>query len=225
MPALAASLALHVGAGVVCYFTPVALPEPRKGEPAKASPVISVSLAELAQREAPDAYRKTRAPEVEVRAEFDTPFCVADPPLDQIEPQPVPQPRNLQKRPDIKIEVVRIESLPQDTVEEPLAEDRSRREGIGASTVATSPEGAENPPPQYPVLARRLGCEGLVVVTVRVSRRGEPLTVVVKKSSGHEILDEAAADAVRRWTFKPATVNGMAIEAELHIPIRFKLMQ
>jgi protein TonB len=47
--------------------------------------------------------------------------------------------------------------------------------------------------------------------------------VLVKQSSGHAVLDEAALAAVRAWRFEPATLNGAPVEAEAEVPIRFKL--
>jgi len=44
-----------------------------------------------------------------------------------------------------------------------------------------------------------------------------------QESSGHAILDEAAAEAVRGWTFQPAQEGDVAVESILHVPIRFQL--
>jgi len=97
--------------------------------------------------------------------------------------------------------------------------ERGGRPGVGASPVRR----AASAPPAYPALARRHGYEGLVVLSVRVSRDGRPLSVSVKQSSGHSVLDEAALAAVRAWRFEPATLNGAPVEAEVEVPIRFKL--
>jgi protein TonB len=45
----------------------------------------------------------------------------------------------------------------------------------------------------------------------------------VKRSSGYEILDKAAMEAVERWKFKPAMADGFPVEGEVEVPIRFKL--
>lgn len=48
------------------------------------------------------------------------------------------------------------------------------------------------PQPPYPAAARRAGLEGTVTFSVIVDAAGNPLSAVVKTSSGHAILDNAA---------------------------------
>jgi protein TonB len=99
----------------------------------------------------------------------------------------------------------------------------SSPQGNDQATVRSPPEYAENPPPAYPELARQMGYEGLVILKVRVSRHGTCLAIEVRKSSGYEVLDKAAREAVKRWKFKPAMADGSPVEGEVEIPIRFKL--
>jgi protein TonB len=80
-----------------------------------------------------------------------------------------------------------------------------------------------NPKPEYPVIARRLGNEGKVLLRVRVSAEGNPLVVEVGQSSGFVSLDEAARDAVQRWRFVPARRGSEAIESWVGVPIVFRL--
>jgi protein TonB len=82
-----------------------------------------------------------------------------------------------------------------------------------------------NPEPPYPPLARRLGQEGLVTLRVQVSAKGKPEQVVVAKTSGVPVLDEAAVKAVQSWTFVPAKQGDTAIAALVEVPIRFRLSQ
>ena len=85
------------------------------------------------------------------------------------------------------------------------------------------PVPTHNPPPAYPKIAQRKGYEGLVVLLVRVSRRGACLSVEVRRSSGYRVLDDAAVDGVRRWRFRAATIGGRPVEGEVEVPIRFQL--
>ena len=80
-----------------------------------------------------------------------------------------------------------------------------------------------NPEPNYPPLSRRLGEEGKVLLRVRVSAEGQPLTVDLEKTSNFERLDEAARQVVRRWRFVPAKRGDEAIEASVIVPIVFRL--
>ena len=81
----------------------------------------------------------------------------------------------------------------------------------------------QNAPPPYPWTARIRGWEGLVVLKVRMGADGRAGTVELVSSSGHDILDDAAVQAVRRWQFLPARVGGMALASTVIIPIRFQL--
>jgi len=88
---------------------------------------------------------------------------------------------------------------------------------------ATPPVLVSAPPPSYPEIARRTGLEGSVLLRLRISDKGELFGCEVLESSGHERLDRAAIDAVRRWTFLPATTAGVATAGELLHRVTFGL--
>ena len=81
----------------------------------------------------------------------------------------------------------------------------------------------KNPRPPYPSRALREGWEGTTVLKVQVSPAGKPSTIQVFKSSGRSVLDEAAQEAVKSWTFTPATQGGTPISGWVTVPIVFKL--
>lgn len=81
----------------------------------------------------------------------------------------------------------------------------------------------QNPKPVYPPMSRRLGEEGKVVLRVRVSRDGHPLTVEIRQSSGYARLDDAAKNAVERWRFVPARQGDEPVEASVLVPLNFTL--
>ena len=81
----------------------------------------------------------------------------------------------------------------------------------------------QNPKPVYPAISRRLSEEGRVVLRVKVSHSGLPLSVDIKQSSGFVRLDDAARGAVERWKFVPAKQGGEAIEAWVLVPLHFSL--
>ena len=70
---------------------------------------------------------------------------------------------------------------------------------------------AGNAPPPYPAAARRMGEQGEVRLDVHVGVDGSVIDVQVRASSGSPALDRSAMDAVRRWRFRPATVDGQAV--------------
>ena len=49
----------------------------------------------------------------------------------------------------------------------------------------------------YPDFARKSGYEGKTLIAFRIDRNGKILGLSVSRSSGHEILDEAALQAVK----------------------------
>ncbi|MEK7323264.1 MAG: energy transducer TonB [Pseudomonadota bacterium] len=80
-----------------------------------------------------------------------------------------------------------------------------------------------NPLPPYPLVAKRRGLEGVVVLAVSLNINGRPVHVAVKRSSGHGSLDETAVQSVRSWQFEPARRGGQAVAAEVEVPLRFAL--
>ena len=80
-----------------------------------------------------------------------------------------------------------------------------------------------NPRPDYPLLSRRLGEEGKVLLRVRVSREGQPAAVDLEKSSNFARLDEAARAVVAHWRFVPARRGDEAVDATVIVPIVFRL--
>jgi protein TonB len=80
-----------------------------------------------------------------------------------------------------------------------------------------------NPPPRYPLVARRAGEQGTVMLKVLVTRDGLPARVDIEKTSGSVHLDNAALEAVRAWRFLPARQGADPIEAWVLVPIAFRL--
>lgn len=80
-----------------------------------------------------------------------------------------------------------------------------------------------NPAPNYPVLSRRSGEQGRVLLRVFVDEIGVAKTVEVSQSSGFSRLDTAAAEAVRQWRFIAAHRGAESIAAWVLVPIHFNL--
>jgi len=98
--------------------------------------------------------------------------------------------------------------------------------GVGSGNLRTGvshPRHAENPKPVYPLEAREKGYKGEVLLKVEVLSNGLVGQIEVKRSSGHEILDQSALSTVRKWKFIPANKGGVAIPAWVNIPVRFEL--
>jgi len=98
--------------------------------------------------------------------------------------------------------------------------DGSGGDGSGGARVAYG----TNPLPPYPLVARRLGREGVVLLGILVAPDGRPAEVRVLRSSGFAPLDDSAVATVRdRWRFIPARRSGEAVGGRVKVPIRFRL--
>ena len=80
-----------------------------------------------------------------------------------------------------------------------------------------------NPPPSYPMVARRMGLQGRVVLNVEVLASGVCGEINIHKSSGYTMLDNAALQTVKSWRFMPARQAGHAVDKWFMIPIQFSL--
>lgn len=76
--------------------------------------------------------------------------------------------------------------------------------------------------PVYPLLARRLGKEGKVLLRLTIDERGRLLNVEVLEGGGHGFT-ESAVDAVKKSTFLPAKKEGTPIASRALLPIKFTL--
>ncbi len=89
--------------------------------------------------------------------------------------------------------------------------------------IAAKPDYLHNPAPVYPEIARQHRQEGLVLLEVAVTAEGKPSEISIKKSSGYRLLDQAALNAVRRWSFRPAEMASIPISSKVEVPIEFRL--
>lgn len=83
----------------------------------------------------------------------------------------------------------------------------------------------QNPPPDYPPLARKRGLEGTVELDVLVSPEGTADTVRLAQTSGHDLLDRAAQAAVEKWLFQPGKKGEETAAMWVRVPVRFALHQ
>lgn len=76
---------------------------------------------------------------------------------------------------------------------------------------------------RYPRWALRQGWQGEFSIAIEILTDGTVGRYKVMKSTGYEILDEAATDAVKTWKFQPAMKNGKAVLTCIQIPVRFQI--
>ncbi len=75
----------------------------------------------------------------------------------------------------------------------------------------------------YPKISKKMGESGTVILRVLVTSNGDVGAIEIKVSSGYQRLDESALDAVKKWKFTPAMMNGNAIDEWYVMPYSFKL--
>ncbi len=75
--------------------------------------------------------------------------------------------------------------------------------------------------PEYPEAARAQRIEGPVVLNALVSKDG--LVEELRVLSGNPQLTGAAADAVKKWRFKPYSPKGTPLEFETRVTVNFSL--
>ncbi len=156
---------------------------------------------------------------------IEIPSTIEEPKLKEAEPVPtVPKIKPLEQvkpksKPSKPAHPIAKQSQPNVT-----GKSRASSRNQGAK-ISASPDYLRNPPPRYPEFARQAHQEGIVTLRVVVSEEGEPLSVIIKTSSGFQSLDNAALEAVRNWRFKPGTLAGVPVKSIVEVPVRFSLQK
>jgi len=76
--------------------------------------------------------------------------------------------------------------------------------------------------PIYPMMARRLGMEGKVVLKLTIDEKGVLREIEVVEKAGYGFT-EAAVEAVKKSIFLPAKKDGKPIASKALLPITFQL--
>lgn len=81
----------------------------------------------------------------------------------------------------------------------------------------------QNPRPAYPPASRRLGEQGRVLLRVLIGTDGTAHQAELHQSSGHDRLDQAALETVRKWRYVPGKRAGVPEAMWFQVPINFVL--
>ncbi|MCU1218386.1 energy transducer TonB [Stenotrophomonas sp. CASM110] len=80
--------------------------------------------------------------------------------------------------------------------------------------------------PRYPVEAMRQGLSGRSMLKALVDARGRVAAVIVETSSGHVLLDDAAAEELQGWRFSRADAKGTVPALTLvRMPMRYEFVE
>ena len=147
--------------------------------------------------------------------------------------QPAIQPEKVRPLKDLTIiDLDAQPPYPEESLEEAAAEEETppARQAAGAPPPPPpAPAGLVEGPalvtrvePVYPDLARRAGIEGTVELEVSIDAKGAVTEVEVVRGLPLGLSD-AAADAVRRWKYRPARTASGPVASRKSVRIRFVL--
>ena len=78
------------------------------------------------------------------------------------------------------------------------------------------------PNPQYTEIARKARIQGVVIIEAIINKQGYVTDVKILKALPMG-LDKAAAEAVSKWRFEPATLNGKPVAVIYNLTVNFRL--
>ncbi len=90
---------------------------------------------------------------------------------------------------------------------------------VASGIMARQRLGGDNP--IYPAIAKAAHIQGTVVLRASISADGKVTDLIV--TSGPPMLQQAAIDAVRTWTYKPYLLNGKPVAVQTQVNIIFTL--
>ena len=109
---------------------------------------------------------------------------------------------------------------------QPAAVSKGRGAGHGVGSAAFGGSGGpafiRRVLPRYPRLAREMGREGTVVLSLTIDEHGMLQEVEVVESAGHG-FDEEALQAMRASKFRAAVRSGQPVASRALLPVRFML--
>jgi len=114
---------------------------------------------------------------------------------------------------------------PKQTIAQGNADVNSRASNGGSGTqgVSAGVQAIGSLSPIYPPICRRRGEEGKVMLEWQVLASGKCGWVRIMQSSGNDLLDQSAVEAVKNAAFRPATRFGQAVDSAMACTFRFTL--
>jgi protein TonB len=114
---------------------------------------------------------------------------------------------------------------PKQTIAQGNADVNSRASNGGSGTqgVLAGAQAVGSLSPIYPPICRRRGEEGKVMLEWQVLASGKCGWVRIMQSSGNDLLDQSAVEAVKNAAFRPAASAGRAVDSAMACTFRFTL--
>jgi len=96
-------------------------------------------------------------------------------------------------------------------------------QGPDLAALAASLKRTRGDPPEYPQNALAQHISGVVTLAYTVDAHGQTRDIHVIEASPPGVFDQAATNAVKRWRYAPALVNGSPVEVPMSTRVRFEL--
>lgn len=167
------------------------------------------------------------------------------PPQKQVKPEPVPPKAAVKPKPQPQatkkpLPVERTKQTPAakpapekvetNTQNEPKPQQTAVKTTTASKGVSSQPILVDKPAfvsapvqPRYPRVAQKRGIEGTVMYEIWLDEQGNQIQQYLITSSGTEVLDKSALEAIKQWKFSPRILDGVPVAHRVHIPVRFKL--
>jgi len=166
----------------------------------------------------------------QISVRFNTP--IAKKPVEPPKPQPIKQikkPKPIVKKPTpkkivkpVKAKVVKPIKTKKQPVKQTITTPQKTVPTVIPVTRNVSLKGSRIAP-KYPRRALKLRQQGTTWIRVLIGTNGQQLQTKIYKPSGYSLLDKAALEAVKKWTFNPNIVNGNPIKSWVEVPVEFKI--
>jgi len=111
---------------------------------------------------------------------------------------------------------------PQQPVQQQTKAVESTPAPIPFVAIESQPELIRREPAVYPEIAKKMGLQGRVTVEVTIDAQGKPIQARVVKSAS-DVFNEAAIEAVMKYSFKPAMMSTGPVTSKIMIPIDFRM--
>ena len=168
------------------------------------------------------------------------PTKITQPPAPQVKAKPKPEVKKTPTAKEKPVDIAEIEKLiksqstKQVTRKINVQPDQQKAQVVSAAMVMPASgkpsakdnfpiSDSHNPSPEYPEMGIFLGYQGDVIVRIRVSAKGESLGVEILRSSGHKVLDDSAAIALRKWRFTPTKHDNTPMNDSVIITVSYVL--
>lgn len=188
--------------------------------------ILIIHLPELTSAEPPEADKQKVYVVQQVRFRPPPPQKQQEIPKPKAKKVPIPDPTPDEPEPIRTPEEITPEiDLPETDIifDIPEGPPPSEPEGpIHVGGDVKAPAKISAPQPQYTEIARKARIQGVVIVQAIINKQGDVTDVKVLKGLPMG-LDQAAVDAIRKWKFEPATLNGKPVDVYYNLTVNFTL--